>query len=122
MDKAIEKNRARKRRQKRVRKKVFGTASRPRLNVFKSNLGIYAQLIDDVNFVTLVQASTNDKELKGKVKSLSKSEAAAKVGKLVGERAKEKKIKAVVFDRGGNLFHGRVKSLADAAREAGLEF
>ena len=122
MDKAIEKNKARKRRQKRVRKKVFGTTSRPRLNVFKSNTGIYAQLIDDVSSVTLVQASTSDKELKRKAKSESKSDVAAKVGKLIGERAKEKKIKAVVFDRGGNLYHGRVKSLAEAAREAGLEF
>ncbi len=122
MDKAKEKTRARKRRQKRVRKKVFGTPSRPRLNVFKSNTGIYAQLIDDINSVTLAQASTNDKALKGKSKSGSKSDSAAIVGKLIGERAKEKKIKVVIFDRGGNLYHGRVKSLADAAREAGLEF
>ena len=122
MDKAIEKNRARKRRQKRVRKKVYGTETRPRLNVFKSNTGIYAQLIDDVSSVTLVQASTCDKELKVKTKSESKSDVAAKVGKLIGERAKEKKIKVVVFDRGGNLYHGRVKSLAEAALETGLKF
>ena len=122
MDKAKEKTRARKRRQKRVRKKVYGTTARPRLNVFKSNVGIYAQIIDDINSVTLAQASNNDKEIKGKAKSGSKVESAAKVGKLLGERAKEKKIKTVIFDRGGNLYHGRVKSLADAAREAGLEF
>lgn len=122
MDKAIEKSRARKRRQKSVRKKVFGTPARPRLNVFKSNTGIYAQLIDDINAVTLAHASSNDKELKGKTGKGSKSEVASKVGKLIGDRASEKKIKTVVFDRGGNLYHGRVKSLADAAREAGLEF
>lgn len=122
MEKAEAKRKARERRHKRVRKSVFGTADRPRLNVFTSNVGIYAQLIDDRKAVTLISASTVDKELKGKVKNSSNKDAAAKVGELIGKRAAEIKITAVVFDRGGNLYHGRVKALADAAREAGLRF
>ena len=110
----------RKKRHARVRTKLSGTAARPRLNVFRSNKHIYAQLIDDVNGVTLASASTIDKDLK--LDSTSNTEAAVKVGELVAKRAVEKGVKAVVFDRGGYLYHGRVKALADAARENGLEF
>lgn len=117
-----DKNVARKRRHARVRKKVFGTAERPRLNVFRSNQHIYAQLIDDTRGVTLISASTVDKELKDQVEHGGNIEAAQKVGELVAKRALEKGYKAVVFDRGGYLYHGRVRALADAAREAGLEF
>ncbi|WP_078543131.1 50S ribosomal protein L18 [Litchfieldia alkalitelluris] len=114
-----DKNAVRKKRHVRVRSKLSGTAARPRLNVFRSNQHIYAQVIDDVNSVTLASASTLDKELSvgsGNV------EAAQKVGELVAKRAIEKGVKEVVFDRGGYLYHGRVKALADAAREAGLQF
>lgn len=115
-----DKNVARKRRHNRVRKNLFGTAERPRLNVYRSNKHIYAQLIDDTNGVTLVSASTVDKELS--VDSTSSVDAAVKVGELIAKRAQDKGHKSVVFDRGGYLYHGRVKALADAAREAGLEF
>lgn len=115
-----DKNAVRKKRHARVRAKLSGTAARPRLNVFRSNKHIYAQLIDDVNGVTLASASTLDKELN--VESTGNVDAAAKVGALVAKRAVEKGIKAVVFDRGGYLYHGRVKALAEAARENGLEF
>ncbi len=111
-----------KRRHLRIRKKVEGTAQRPRLAVFRSNLHIYAQIIDDVAQHTLVAASTLDKELKGQLDNTSNREASAEVGKLVAQRALEKGIEKVVFDRGGNLYHGRVKALADAAREKGLNF
>ncbi|GAX89305.1 50S ribosomal protein L18 [Effusibacillus lacus] len=117
-----DKNIARKRRHARVRKKVFGTAERPRLNVFRSNQHIYAQLIDDTKGVTLVSASTVDKELKGQFENGGNINAAQKVGELVAKRALEKGYKSVVFDRGGYLYHGRIQALADAAREAGLEF
>jgi large subunit ribosomal protein L18 len=103
-----------------VRSKLSGTAARPRLNVYRSNKHIYAQLIDDVNGVTLASASTLDKEVS--VESASNSDAAVKIGELVAKRAVEKGITSVVFDRGGYLYHGRVKALADAARENGLEF
>jgi large subunit ribosomal protein L18 len=116
----LDKNAVRKKRHARVRRKVFGTAERPRLNVFRSNKHIYAQIIDDVKAVTLVSASTLDKEFN--LESTGNVEAAQKVGELVAKRALEKGIKSVVFDRGGYLYHGRVKALADAAREAGLEF
>jgi large subunit ribosomal protein L18 len=116
----LDKNAVRKKRHVRVRRKVFGTAERPRLNVFRSNKHIYAQVIDDVKAVTLVSASTLDKEFN--LESTGNVEAAKKVGELVAKRALEKGIKSVVFDRGGYLYHGRVKALADAAREAGLEF
>ncbi|WP_044895208.1 50S ribosomal protein L18 [Bacillus alveayuensis] len=116
----LDKNAVRKKRHARVRRKVFGTAERPRLNVFRSNKHIYAQVIDDVKAVTLVSASTLDKEFD--LESTGNVEAAKKVGELVAKRALEKGIKSVVFDRGGYLYHGRVKALADAAREAGLEF
>ncbi|MFZ7761198.1 50S ribosomal protein L18 [Bacillus velezensis] len=113
------KNAARQKRHARVRAKLSGTAERPRLNVFRSNKHIYAQIIDDVNGVTLASASTLDKDLN--VESTGDS-AAAKVGELVAKRASEKGVSDVVFDRGGYLYHGRVKALADAAREAGLKF
>ncbi|MCC3378109.1 50S ribosomal protein L18 [Paenibacillus farraposensis] len=117
-----DKNKARVRRHLRVRKKIEGTAVRPRLNVFRSSKHIYAQLIDDVAGVTLVSASTMDKELKSEIKNGGSVEAARKVGELVAKRAKEKGHANVVFDRGGYLYHGRIQALADAARETGLEF
>ena len=107
-------------RHKRVREKVSGTGNVPRLNVFRSNSNIFAQIIDDEKAVTLVSASSIDKELK--LKSGSNVEAAAKVGELIAKRAKKAKISKVAFDRGGYLYHGRVKALAEAARENGLEF
>lgn len=115
-----DKNATRKKRHARVCSKLSGTAARPRLNVFRSSKHIYAQLIDDVNGVTLVSASTLDKEVS--LESTGNVDAAVKVGELVAKRAVEKGLKAVVFDRGGYLYHGRVKALADAARENGLEF
>ncbi|ASO03802.1 large subunit ribosomal protein L18 [Arenibacter algicola] len=105
---------------RRIRKISSGTAERPRLAVFRSNTGIYAQIIDDVAGTTLVSASSRDKEL-AKAKG-TKTEVANLVGKAIAEKAKEAGIEAVAFDRGGNLYHGRVKSLADGAREAGLKF
>jgi len=115
-----DKNAVRKKRHGRVRAKVSGTAVRPRLNVYRSNKHIYAQIIDDVNSVTIASASTLDKDLT--LESAGNVEAAVQVGQLVAKRAIEKGITNVVFDRGGYLYHGRVKALADAAREAGLEF
>ena len=109
----------RERRHKRVRTKISGTADCPRLCVFRSNSNIYAQVIDDTKGVTLAQASTLDKEVKTKK---SNKEAAKEVGNLVAKRAIEKKIKTGVYDRGGYIYHGIVKELAEAAREAGLEF
>ena len=103
-----------------IRSRVFGTPERPRLSVFRSNKQIYAQVIDDVNGVTLVSASTLDKDLA--LNGTSNTEAATKVGESVAKRAVEKGVKEVVFDRGGYLYHGRVKALAEAAREAGLQF
>ena len=102
-----------------LRKKSIG---RPRLSVFRSSLHIYVQIIDDVNGNTLAAASTVDKELKGKLKTGANIDAAKAVGKLIAERAVSKGIKEVVFDRGGYIYHGRVKALADAAREGGLAF
>jgi large subunit ribosomal protein L18 len=113
---------ARGRRHVRVRKQVFGTTQRPRLNVFKSLSEIYAQVIDDVEGNTLVSASTIDKELRDKTKGMKKSEQAKVVGKTVAERAKSKGISTVVFDRGGFRYIGRVKALAEGAREGGLQF
>ena len=106
-------------RHKRVRGKISGTPERPRLSVFRSEKNIYAQIIDDVNGETLVAASSVEKDFEG---SGSNKEAAAKVGKLVAERAVAKGIEDVVFDRGGYIYHGRVKELADGAREGGLKF
>lgn len=111
-------NKTRQRRHLRVRNKISGTAECPRLNVYRSNKNIYAQVIDDVEGVTLASASTLDKEVSGS----SKTEQANAVGSLVAKRAADKKIKNVVFDRGGYLYHGRVKALAEGARENGLEF
>jgi large subunit ribosomal protein L18 len=113
---------ARERRHVRVRKHVSGSAARPRLNVFKSASGIYAQVIDDNEGNTLISASTVDKELREKVKGLKKTEQAKVVGKAVAERAVSKGIKSVVFDRGGFRYVGRIKALADGAREGGLQF
>lgn len=112
-------NAQRLKRHKRVRAKVFGTTERPRLNVFRSNANIYAQIIDDVNGVTLVSANTLEKEFEG---ATGNCEAAKKVGAVLAERAKEKGIEEVVFDRGGYVYHGRIAALADGAREAGLKF
>ncbi|HHY43803.1 MAG TPA: 50S ribosomal protein L18 [Coprothermobacter sp.] len=109
-------------RHKRIRKHITGTAERPRLCVFRSSRHIYAQIIDDQSGRTLVSASTLEKELRDQIKGLKKTEQAAAVGRLIAERALEKGIKTVVFDRGGYKYHGRVKALADASREAGLEF
>ncbi|GAB4537464.1 MAG: 50S ribosomal protein L18 [Thermodesulfovibrionia bacterium] len=113
---------ARKRRHIRVRKKVFGRPEMPRLNVFKSNKHIYAQIIDDTKGHTLVSASSLDKELKGRLKTGGNINASRIVGELIARRAIEQGIKRVVFDRGGYLYHGRIKALAQAAREGGLEF
>ncbi|MEE3333602.1 MAG: 50S ribosomal protein L18 [Ruminococcus sp.] len=110
---------ARLNRHKRVRGKVSGTAERPRLCVFRSTNNIYAQLIDDVKGVTLAQASSLDKTISGYG---GNKDAAKAVGKLIAERAAEKNITTVVFDRGGNIYHGRVKELAEGAREGGLNF
>jgi large subunit ribosomal protein L18 len=117
-----DKNEARLKRHLRVRKKIEGTTVRPRLNIFRSSKHMYAQIIDDANRVTLVSASTVDKELSGSIGNGGNLEAAKQVGALIAKRAKEKGIDKVVFDRGGYLYHGRVQALADAAREAGLEF
>ncbi|MEE6751543.1 50S ribosomal protein L18 [Pediococcus acidilactici] len=113
-----DKNKKRQRRHARIRSKISGTAECPRLNVYRSNKNIYAQVIDDVAGVTLVSASTLDSEISGG----SKTELASQVGALVAKRAVEKKIENVVFDRGGYIYHGRVQALAEAARENGLKF
>ena len=110
------------RRHRRIRKKVSGSPSRPRLSVFRSNQHIYAQVIDDTTHHTLAAASTLDGDLKQELGSTANREASMAVGKLVAKRALEKGVTKVVFDRGGNIYHGRIKALADAAREAGLEF
>ena len=112
-------NKARLKRHKRVRSKISGTAERPRLNVFRSNTNIYAQIIDDINGVTLASASSLDKEITG---NGGNKEAAKEVGKLVAQRAADKGITEVVFDRGGYVYHGRVTELAEGAREGGLKF
>lgn len=116
------KNKIRKGRHKRLRYKISGTTQKPRLNVFRSNSNIYAQIIDDVNGATLVAASSLDKDLKDTLESLNNTEVAKAVGKAIGEKAVSKGIESVVFDRGGYIYHGRVKELADGAREAGLKF
>lgn len=116
------KNEIRLRKHVRVRKKIEGTLEQPRLNVFRSLKHIYAQIIDDSAGITLVAASTLDEALKGKVGSGGNKDAAREVGKLIAQKAADKGIKQVVFDRGGYLYHGRVKELAEGAREAGLEF
>jgi len=113
---------ARLKRKKRIRKKIYGTSQRPRLSVFRSARHIYAQIVDDRAGRTLVAASTLDKDALSGSKFENKVEAAKLIGKLVGERAIGKGIKEVVFDRNGFLYHGRVKSLSEGAREAGLVF
>ena len=105
-----------------IRNRFSGTAERPRLAVFRSNNHVYAQVIDDVAGKTLVSASTLEKDIKAELKNTDDTDAATKVGEVVAKRALEKGIKTVVFDRGGYIYHGKVKALADAAREAGLEF
>ncbi|MCE5190858.1 MAG: 50S ribosomal protein L18 [Actinomycetia bacterium] len=122
MDKTKAKAAALARRQRRVRGKVSGSAERPRLRVTRSNANIYAQVIDDGTGRTLVSASTLDAELKGVLESSSNTDAAKAVGELVARRAVDAGISQVVFDRGGRLYHGRVKSLAEGARGAGLTF
>lgn len=116
------KNAIRLRKHVRVRKKIKGTTERPRLDVYRSLKNIYAQIIDDTKGSTIVAASTLDASLKGKIEFGGNKDAAKEVGKLIAEKALKSGIKQVVFDRGGYLYHGRVKELADAAREAGLEF
>jgi large subunit ribosomal protein L18 len=119
---SVKKEIARKKRHSRVRKKVTGTGDKPRLNVFRSVKHIYAQVIDDASGATIIAASSTDKELKGKVSTGGNIDAAKTVGQLIAKRASDKGIAQVVFDRGGYLYHGRVKALADAAREGGLKF
>ena len=119
MIKKINRKLERERRHIRVRNKISGTAERPRLCVYRSNANLYVQIVDDVAGNTLAQASTLDKEVKTKH---ANKEAAKEVGALIAKRASEKKIKEVVFDRGGYIYHGVVKELAEAARENGLEF
>ena len=122
MDKTKAKAAGLARRQRRVRGKVSGTAERPRLRVSRSNLHIYAQLIDDVAGVTLASASSIDPDLRSALKSGANADAARVVGEAIGRRAVEAGITEVVFDRGGRLYHGRVAALAEGAREAGLKF
>ncbi|OFI06877.1 50S ribosomal protein L18 [Clostridium acetireducens DSM 10703] len=119
MFKKEDRNKARVRRHLRVRKKIFGTPNKPRLSVYRSEKNIFAQIIDDVNGNTLVAASTLDKDFKG---IGSNKESAKEIGKIIAERALAKGIKDVVFDRGGYIYHGRVKELAEGAREIGLNF
>lgn len=118
----VNKNQKRQVRQARVRRKVSGTPERPRLNVYRSLNNIYAQIIDDVNKVTLASASTLDKDIKATLESTGNKEAARMVGQAVAKRALEKGVEAVVFDRAGYLYHGRIKELGEGAREAGLKF
>jgi len=118
----INRNAARKKRHFRIRKKISGTSEMPRLNVFKSNKYFYAQIIDDTKGDTLVAASSLERELKGVCQSRCNVETAKKVGELIAKRAMEKGLTSVVFDRGGYIYHGKVKAFAEAAREAGLKF
>lgn len=122
MLKKADKNAIRLQRHKRVRRKISGTNERPRLCVFRSANNIYAQIIDDTQRVTLVAASSLEAEVKSAVNHTGNKEAAKKVGEMVAKKAVEKGITEVVFDRGGYLYHGRIKELAEAAREAGLKF
>jgi large subunit ribosomal protein L18 len=115
----IDKNVSRKKRHMRVRNKIFSTPERPRLNVFRSSKNIYAQIIDDSKGMTLVSASSLDKDFN---MNGGNKEAAKEVGKIIAKKAIEKNVKEVVFDRGGYIFHGRVKELAEGARECGLKF
>lgn len=119
---ALTKQERRERIRKRIRKNLSGSAEQPRLSVFRSNKGIYVQVIDDVAGKTLVSVSSKSKEIADKLTGLNKIDQAKVVGKFAAEKAIEKGITTIVFDRGGYLYHGRVKSLADAAREGGLKF
>lgn len=121
MIKKADKNQQRRKRHMRIRKNIAGCAERPRLCVYRSNKHIYGQLVDDVNAVTIAAASTLDKELKGVEKTWD-VDAARQVGELLAKRAKEKGVETIVFDRGGYIYHGRVAAVAEAAREAGLNF
>ena len=118
MDRATERGRI----HTRIRRKMSGTRERPRLCVYRSLNHIYAQIVDDAQGATLVSASTVEKEVRGDLKNAGNIQAAKTVGKIVAERAKAKGIEAVIFDRGGYIYHGRVKALAEAARESGLKF
>ena len=122
MVKKISRAKIRQKKHRRIRHRLSGTTQAPRLAVFRSNQHMYAQIIDDTVGSTLVSASTLQEEVKAGLEYTNNVEAAAKVGEVIGKRAVEKGIKKVVFDRGGFLYHGKVKALADAAREAGLEF
>lgn len=122
MDRNKSKTRSRARRRQRIRKKVIGTPERPRLSVYRSGRHIYVQIIDDLAGKTLVSASTRDRMVAEQLKSGGNRDAATAVGQAVAERARAAHIAKVVFDRGGYRYHGRVKALADAAREAGLSF
>ncbi|HBO70123.1 MAG TPA: 50S ribosomal protein L18 [Deltaproteobacteria bacterium] len=113
---------ARQKRKIRIRKKIFGTEARPRLSVFRSAKHIYAQLVVDSTGSTILAASTLSPEIRGEIGDLKKSDAAKKVGEWIGKKAAERNIRRVVFDRNGFLYHGRVKALAEGARESGLEF
>ncbi len=117
-----DKNTLRIKRHRRVRKNITGCAERPRLNVYRSNAQIYAQVIDDVAGNTIAAASTLEKDIASQVKGMNKTDAAKLVGEIVGKRAVEKGVTTVVFDRGGYIYTGRVAALADGAREAGLNF
>jgi large subunit ribosomal protein L18 len=119
----VSRSKSREKRKRRVRNKVTGTPDRPRLSVFRSAKNIYAQIIDDTSFSTLVQISSISKDVRDTVQGKGGNrEGASMIGKLIAQKALEKGIKRVVFDRNGFLYHGRVKSLAEAAREGGLEF
>lgn len=122
MSRKISRNDIRKRKHARVRRKIMGTPERPRMCVFRSLNNMYVQIIDDTKGQTLAGASSQDKEIKDKIKTGGNAESAGEVGKLIAAKAKAAGIENVVFDRGGYLYHGRVKALAEAAREAGLKF
>ena len=122
MNKFTAKKAALKRRQRRVRAKIFGTAERPRLNVRRTNAHMYAQIIDDAAQRTLVSASTTQKDVKAELEKTNNVEAASYLGTVIAKRALEAGITEVVFDRGGFIYQGKIKALADAAREAGLQF
>ena len=118
----VNRQETRQRKHARLRKKIMGTSERPRLAVYRSLKHFHVQLIDDVAGLTLLGVSTQDTEIKGKAKNMANAEGAKLVGALVAKRAQEKKIQNVVFDRGGVIYHGVVKALAESAREAGLKF
>ncbi len=122
MIKKVDRNKKRQKRHLRMRNHIQGTPERPRLNVFRSASNIFVQVIDDTKGVTLVSASSIDKDLKEKAEGLNKTETAKMIGQEVAKKSLAKGIETVVFDRGGYLYHGRVKSLADGAREGGLKF